>query len=70
MQVWIGTSELLLLPQIVSVQLLELSAATGVHEATPTGPVVTGAGQVVVTQLFPAEPAEGVQDATGTFAPL
>jgi uncharacterized membrane protein len=38
-----------------------------VHEETPTGPVVIGAGQVVVVKLLPAAATAGVQVATGTL---
>ena len=42
-------------------------AGLGVHEETPTGPVVIGAGQVVVVKLLPAAATAGVQLATGTL---
>ena len=37
---------------------------------TPVGPVVTGAGQVVVVQLLPALAVAAVQVATGTLVVL
>ena len=37
------------------------------QEDTAVGPVVIGAGQVVVVQLLPALAAAAVQVATGTF---
>ena len=47
-QVATGTLVVLLDPQVVAVQLLPLLAATAVQADTPVGPVVIGAGQVVV----------------------
>ena len=55
-----------LLPQVVAVQALPAAAAIGVHDATPVGPVVAGAGQVVAVQLFADVAAAAVQLATGT----
>ncbi len=48
MQVATGTLLVLFGVQVVAVQLLPAAAAAAVQVATPTGPVVTGAGQVVV----------------------
>lgn len=62
----------LFVPQVVAVKLLPIGppkAGTGVHDATPVGPVVPVL-QVVVTQLFPAVAALFVQVATGTLVVL
>lgn len=48
MQVATGTLFVLFGVQVVSVQLLPEVAALGEHEATAVGPVVIGAGQLVV----------------------
>ena len=45
-------------------------AATGVQDATGVGPVVIGAGQVVVVQLFPDDAADAEHEATGTLVVL
>ena len=45
-------------------------AAIGVQDATGVGPVVIGAGQVVVVQLFPADAVAGVHETTGTLVVL
>jgi len=65
-QVATGTLAVLFGVQMVVVQLGEVPA-DGVHDATPVGPVVIGAGQVVVVQLLPAAAAAAVQLATGTL---
>ena len=39
----------------------------GLQDDTPVGPVVTGAGHVVVTQPFVEVGPEAVQEATATF---
>ena len=43
-----GTLVVMAVPQVVVVQPLPALAATGAQEATPVGPTITGAGQVVV----------------------
>ena len=43
-----ATFDVLLGVQVVAVQLFPAVAVIGEHEATPVGPVVAGAGQVVV----------------------
>jgi hypothetical protein len=45
-------------------------AAEAVQLDTPVGPVVIGAGQVVVVQLLPELAAAAVQVSTGTFVVL
>ena len=62
-----GTLVVLFGVQVVVVQKLPADAALAVHEATPVGPVTTGAGQVVVVQLLAPDAAAAVQVATGTF---
>ena len=42
-------------------------AAIGVQLATGVGPVVIGAGQVVVVHALPDDADDAVQVATGTF---
>ncbi len=45
-------------------------AASGVHDRTGVGPVVIGAGQVVVVQAFDEEAVAAVQETTGTLLVL
>ena len=46
-----------------------MSGLAGVQVATGTFVVTIGAGQVIVTQLFPALPVCGVQVSTGVAVP-
>jgi hypothetical protein len=48
------------------VQLLASVAGVAVHEATASGAVVIGAGQVVVVQLLPAFGPDAAHERTGT----
>jgi hypothetical protein len=57
-------------PQVVATQLLPAAATMGAHEATPVGPVVSGAGQVVVVQPLPDVAADAVQVPTATLVVL
>ncbi len=70
MQVATGTLDVLLVPQVVATQLLPADATFGAHEATPVGPVVSAAGQLVVVQPLPEVAADAVQVATGTLVVL
>lgn len=53
--------------QVVAVQALTELAATGeqLPKGTPVGPVVTGAGHLMVTQLLPELPVWAVQEPGG-----
>jgi uncharacterized membrane protein len=62
-----GTLVVLFGVQVVEVKVFPALAGLGVHEETPTGPVVIGAGQVVVVKLLPAAATAGVQLATATL---
>lgn len=55
-----GTLVELLDEQVVVVQLFAAFAEAAAQLETPVGPVVTGAGQVVVVQPLPALAAEAV----------
>jgi hypothetical protein len=51
--------------QEVVTQLLPTDADDATHDATPVGPVVMAAGQVIVTKLLAAAAVCGVHVATG-----
>ena len=55
----------LLLEQVRVTQLFPAAAVCGVHDATGTFVVTTGAGQVVVVQLLPELATAAVQVPTG-----
>ena len=65
-----GTLVVLLGVQAVVVQALSAVAASGTQFCTPTGPVTTGAGQVVVVQALPDVGPLGVQLSTGALVVL
>ena len=62
-----GTLAKLFGVQVVLVQLLPAAAAAATQFCAPAGPVVTGAGQVVVVQALPPFGADAVQVRTGTL---
>jgi hypothetical protein len=53
LQAAICVAEVFTVEQVVVVQALPALAPAELHEATGVGPVLTGAGQVMVVQLFP-----------------
>jgi len=61
---------LVLVLHVVATQPLAAVGRPATHEATGVGPVVTGAGQVVVVQLFRAVGGDAVHVWTPTFAVL
>lgn len=64
-----GTFEVLFVEQLVVIHG-NAAGVTGVQDETGVGPVVTGAGQVVSVQLFPAAAGVGVHEDTATFVVL